>query len=235
MKKWKQSRGAAAGVLVMALLVLVVIVIGLLYFANPRRPVNLSTGDLERDGKVVGEDLGRAVQRMQETSRDALTTTKVKTALGLSKSVSSFDLNVDSDDGHVTLSGKLPSQEAKDNALRIAADTSGVVEVIDRIDVAAGVESSSERIDLVDRLADAELRATIYETLLDTENMDVSRIRVLVDQGTVVLTGLAPNARQKELVAGVVAGIQGVRSVVDHLEVANPAATELGLPHRSQP
>jgi hypothetical protein len=127
MKKWKQSRGAAAGVLVMALLVLVVIVIGLLYFANPRRPVNLSTGDLERDGKVVGEDLGRAVQRMQETSRDALTTTKVKAALGLSKSVSSFDLSVDSDDGRGRGAGRTTALAVEsDRLLGSPAARSGV-------------------------------------------------------------------------------------------------------------
>lgn len=226
MSKWKQTRGSAAGILVMALLLVIVVIIGTLYFANPRRPVELSTDSLERDGNAVAEDLGDAVQQMRETSRDAVTTTKVKAALGLSKSVSSFELDVDSDDGRVTLTGKLPSQEAKASALRIAADTSGVVEVIDRIDVAPGVESTSARSDLVDRLFDAELKATIYETLLDAEDMDVHRIRVLVDGGTVTLAGIAPDVRQKELAASVVAGIEGVRLVVDHLEVAAPASAD---------
>lgn len=211
------------GVLVMALLLVLVVIIGVLYFANPRRR---STDSLERDGNAVAENLGDAVQRMRDTSLDAVTTTKVKAALGLSKSVSSFELDVDSDDGRVTLTGTLPSQEAEASALRIAADTSGVVEVIDRIDVAPGVESTSARSDLVDRLIDAELKVTIYETLLDAENMDVRRIRVLVDGGAVTLTGIAPDVRQKELAAGVVAGIEGVRLVVDHLKVAVPASAD---------
>ncbi|HSF14915.1 MAG TPA: BON domain-containing protein [Vicinamibacteria bacterium] len=223
MSKWKQTRGSVAGVLVMALLLVLVVIIGVLYFANPRRR---STDSLERDGNAVAENLGDAVQRMRDTSLDAVTTTKVKAALGLSKSVSSFELDVDSDDGRVTLTGTLPSQEAEASALRIAADTSGVVEVIDRIDVAPGVESTSARSDLVDRLIDAELKVTIYETLLDAENMDVRRIRVLVDGGTVTLTGIAPDVRQKELAAGVVAGIEGVRLVVDHLKVAVPASAD---------
>ncbi len=230
MNNWKQTRGAAAGVLVASLLVLLVIILGLFYFANPRRSNELSTGDLESNGKAVADDVGQAVERMRETSRDALTTSKVKAALGLSKSVSSFDLNVDSNDGRVTLTGKLPSQEAKDNALRIAADTSGVVEVVDRIDVAPGVESSSARSDLVDRLADAELKATIYETLQGAENVDVRSIRVLVEDGTVTLTGLAPDVRQKELAAGVVAGVEGVRLVVDHLTIADPASADARVP-----
>jgi hyperosmotically inducible protein len=210
----------------MALLLVIVVIIGTLYFVNPRRPVELSTDSLERDGNAVAEDLGDAVQQMRETSRDAVTTTKVKAALGLSKSVSSFELDVDSDDGRVTLTGKLPSQEAKASALRIAADTSGVVEVIDRIDVAADVESTSARSDLVDRLFGAELKATIYETLLDAENVDVRGIRVLVERGAVTLTGIAPDVLQKKLVAGVVAGIEGVRTVVDHLKVAQLAAAD---------
>jgi hyperosmotically inducible protein len=212
----------------MAVLLVLVVVIGVLYFFNSR-PAALSTDSLERDGNAVAEDVGQAVQKMRETSRDAVTTTKVKAALGLSKSVSSFDLDVDSDDGRVTLTGEVPSQEAEASALRIAADTSGVVEVIDRIDVDPGVESTSARSDLVDRLVEAELKATIYETLLDAENVDVRRIRVLVDGGTVTLTGIAPDVRQKKLAAGVVAGIEGVRMVIDHLKVADPASADASL------
>lgn len=226
MSKWKQTRGSVASVLVMAILLVLVVIIGVLYFANPRLPAALSTDSLERDGKAVAEDLGDAVDKMRETSLDAVTTTKVKAALGLSKSVSSFELDIDSDDGRVTLTGKLPSQEAKASALRIAADTSGVLEVIDRIDVAADVESTSARSDLVDRLFDAELKATIYETLLDAENVDVRGIRVLVEHGAVTLTGIAPDVLQKKLVAGVVAGIEGVRTVVDNLKVAQLAAAD---------
>lgn len=66
---------------------------------------------------------------VRETSSDAAATAKVKAALALSKRISAFDVKVDAHNAVVTLTGKVPSQEARELAGEIAGDTTGVQEV----------------------------------------------------------------------------------------------------------
>ena len=66
---------------------------------------------------------------MKDTSADAALTAKVKTALALNKSVPASAINVDSQDGMVTLRGEVNDQQTRDLAGKIAQDTSGVREV----------------------------------------------------------------------------------------------------------
>src|SRR5882762_9421312 len=63
---------------------------------------------------------------IKESSEDAATTTKVKTALMLSKRVSPFKIDVNAKQGAVSLTGQVPSEEIKAMAGVIAQDTSGV-------------------------------------------------------------------------------------------------------------
>jgi osmotically-inducible protein OsmY len=65
----------------------------------------------------------------KETSQTAAITTKVKTALSLSKRIPTDKINVDSDDGVVTLRGEVPSEEIRQLAESIARDVPGVSEV----------------------------------------------------------------------------------------------------------
>ena len=57
------------------------------------------------------------------SSGDADTSRKVKTALGLSKRLARFDINVNTADGVVTLAGQVPSEDIKSLAVEIARDT----------------------------------------------------------------------------------------------------------------
>jgi hyperosmotically inducible protein len=119
------ERGFIRGALL--LLVLIAVVLVLYYMGGPR--------EVDRTGGKVAEDIERAAETVRDTSEDAILTAKVKSALALSKSASALEIDVDSRDGKVTLTGTLPSNEAKEAALEIARDTDGVVEVVDRIQV----------------------------------------------------------------------------------------------------
>ena len=70
-----------------------------------------------------------ATRALGETSTDAMTTVMVKTALALSKRVSARDVSVDTVHRVATLTGTVPSEEARAIAGQIAADTSGVRDV----------------------------------------------------------------------------------------------------------
>jgi len=74
----------------------------------------------------------------KETSRDAALTSKVKTALALSKRIPSDRINVDSDGNVVTLRGEVPSQEIRDLAEQISKDVPGVAEVHNHLYAVSG-------------------------------------------------------------------------------------------------
>jgi sporulation protein YlmC with PRC-barrel domain len=70
-----------------------------------------------------------AVYAAKETTHDAALTTKVKTALGLSKRTASNKISVDSQGDVVTLSGQVPSAEVSQAAESVARDVPGVGDV----------------------------------------------------------------------------------------------------------
>ncbi len=71
----------------------------------------------------------------QRTVRDATLTAKVKTKLLLNENTSGLAINVDTDNGAVTLSGKVDSEEEKELAVRIAQNTEGARSVSDRLTI----------------------------------------------------------------------------------------------------
>jgi hyperosmotically inducible protein len=68
---------------------------------------------------------------------DAAVTTKIQAKFFLDRDIKQGGMDVTTKDGVVLLDGTVPSQEAKDRALTIVRDTDGVVQVIDRLRVAA--------------------------------------------------------------------------------------------------
>jgi len=70
-----------------------------------------------------------AAYAAKETGKDAALTTKVKTALSLSKRIPSDKIDVDSQDDVVTLRGEVPNDQVRTAAEQIAQDVPGVSEV----------------------------------------------------------------------------------------------------------
>lgn len=69
---------------------------------------------------------------------DAGITTKVKSKLAADDTVKAYQIDVDTKDKVVTLSGSVDSQAAKDQAVALARGTEGVADVVDNITVAGG-------------------------------------------------------------------------------------------------
>src|SRR5262245_51382991 len=77
------------------------------------RVVLLIIGGLVYYFRNRGTPIKEAFYSVKETSEDLATTSKVKTALSLSKHLSAFDIGVSTNKGEVTLTGQVPSQETK--------------------------------------------------------------------------------------------------------------------------
>jgi sporulation protein YlmC with PRC-barrel domain len=107
------------------LMVLLVCLLGLAYMVSTR-----GWPQTKADLKNM---VGGVTYAMKDTSADAALTAKVKAALTLNKSVPASTINVDSQNGIVTLRGEVNDQQTRELAEKIAQDTPGVREVRNHI------------------------------------------------------------------------------------------------------
>ncbi len=79
----------------------------------------------------VGESLDHAMHtdELTRSPKDAVITTKVKEAILVEPSLSTFDIKVDTIDGVTTLDGQVDSQANFETAEKITATVSGVQKV----------------------------------------------------------------------------------------------------------
>jgi len=78
---------------------------------------------------------------------DAGITTAVKSKLAADSTVKAYEINVDTRNHVVTLTGEVQSSAAKDQALKLARETDGVRNVVDRLRVGETAATSGVGID----------------------------------------------------------------------------------------
>jgi osmotically-inducible protein OsmY len=154
----------------------------------------------------------------------------VKTALAISKTVQAFDIDVDSRDGVVSLAGTVPSVQVEAAALEIASDVSGVTEVIDELDIDGQLQTGPGDESLRDRLADAEIKALVYEKLLRAEDVEAKRVVVVVLERVVTLSGSVDTALDKDNVEATAASVDGIEAITNELTIRDSLPRRTAIP-----
>jgi hyperosmotically inducible protein len=199
------ERGSGRTVLA---LVLVLVVLGAIYYISRQN-----------------SSLQHAFHSVKESTQDAAATSRVRTALLLSKQVSPFDIKVGTSQGEVTLQGQVPSEEVKAVAGAIAQDTSGVKQVHNNLGVNPSAERNPETERLGERVADLEIKTLVSDALSKNGEVGEKRVETEVKNRVVTLSGSVETASQKytaEQIAWQVPGVQGVK---DNLSTTNAQAT----------
>jgi hyperosmotically inducible protein len=98
------------------------------------------TRDEVKERAVVAKEHAKetaraAVDRTEEAVSAAAVTSKIKAKMLLDDVVRASDINVDTDDGVVTLTGTVESKDEQRRAVRIATETAGVTRVVNRLRV----------------------------------------------------------------------------------------------------
>ena len=88
---------------------------------------------VDQSAAKLADKTGDAATTVAMAADDAAITTKVKTALLAEPGLKSFDINVDTKDAMVTLSGNIGTNDLRDRAKQIASSTAGVKGVIDNL------------------------------------------------------------------------------------------------------
>ncbi|HTF37126.1 MAG TPA: BON domain-containing protein, partial [Blastocatellia bacterium] len=148
------------------------------------------------------------------------TSRKVKTALGLSKRLARFDINVNTSDGVATLNGQVPSEDIKSLAGEIARDTAGVKDVKNEIAVDPAAQPSTESV----HVEDLEIRVAILEALARSHELGGKNIDVKVENRSVTLSGSVETPTQRNGAEQIARAVDGVAGVTNNLVVTNPQA-----------
>jgi osmotically-inducible protein OsmY len=193
--------------LLIAILLIVVVVVAVLIY--------------KRDSSMSLADTFRSVK---ETSQDAATTSKVKAALMLSKHVSAFDVNATTNRGEVTLTGEVPTQDTRLLAEAIAADTSGVKAVHNRLTVDPGAQANREMEQMGDRVADLEIKTIVMEQLARQPDLTDKRIAVQVSKRIVRLDGTVDTPAQRRAIEQIALKTPGVQGLAGQIQVMGATA-----------
>lgn len=191
----------------LVLLVLLLVVAGILIYRLP-----------------AAAPVREMLRSVKDTSQDAATTSKVKTALLLSKHVSAFDIKTTTTRGVVSLTGEVPSEETRRLAGAIAQDTSGVAQVQNDLVVNPGAGRNPAMANLGDRIADLEVKTIVIDRLARAPELKDKRLTVQVARQVVTVEGTVDSPAQKRAAEDIAIQAPGVQSLVSQITVADGQA-----------
>lgn len=144
---------------------------------------------------------------------DSVITAGVKSALMADPDVKSLDLQVETRQGTVQLSGFVDNPAQIDRALAVVRGVAGVTGVENGVSVKGATATMGSRID------DTAVTTRVKTALLadpDIKSLDIS---VLTVEGAVQLTGFVNSQAQIDRAAALAAAAEGARSVKNELKV----------------
>jgi hyperosmotically inducible protein len=210
------ERGSGRGILVFVLLLLVV---GAVYYIFTRN-----------------SSIQNAFHSIQESTQDAASTSRVRTALLLSKQVSPFDIKVQTIQGEVTLEGQVPSEQVKTVAGAIAQDTSSVKKLHNNLSVNPSIERNPDREHLRERVADLEIKTLVADALSKNAELAEKHITTEVKDRAVTLGGTVQTVSQKNTADQIAWQVPGVQGLTDNLSFSDaqaiPESADDKLAHR---
>lgn len=153
-----------------------------------------------------------------EVVDDAAITATVKSKLLWSKNTEGMNMDVDTTNGKVTLSGAAESDAAKAWAASTAINTHGVVSVDNRLVVDSTQSESTlanndSAQDSYTEISDGWITTKVNSTFMYSANVESSDIEVSTDHGIVTLTGNVDNEADREIAIALAENIRGVKSV----------------------
>jgi hyperosmotically inducible protein len=146
----------------------------------------------------------------RRTAGDTTITTAVKNKLAADPTTSAAKIDVDTSNGVVTLSGKVPTAAEKSEAERIARNTQGVRQVVNNISAERGEGGVGGT------LSDAAILTSIKSQYMTN---GIIGTNVDVKNGEVTITGEVDNPQEKSRAEEIARQASGVKSVKNLLTI----------------
>jgi hyperosmotically inducible periplasmic protein len=150
---------------------------------------------------------------------DAGITTAVKSKFAADNDVKAYQIDVDTNNKVVTLSGTVETATAKARAVEIARATDGVANVVDNVTVNAATATAATPDAARVMSSDPALTAAIKGKFMADTTVAALKIDVDTSDGVVTLTGQVRSQTEKDQALKIARETDGVKSVVDRLTV----------------
>jgi|SRR6266850_1268324 len=172
-------------------------------------------------GQSSGQPSKDEAQERHHAMEDAVVTARIKTALLFNRHLNSFRINVDTDDGRVTLAGAVPTGIQKDLAGEIAKNAAGVKKVDNQIQVSEGKIDEPDEVERTfsQAVLDATTTASVKMALAVAGGVKASEITVSTRWGTVTLKGTVGTKAERGLAVKIAEDSAGVKEVVNEIDV----------------
>ena len=145
-------------------------------------------------------------------------TTAVKAKFAADDTVKAYQIDVDTKDNVVTLTGTVDNPEAKTVAVSMARNTDRVRDVIDNLTVGANSEASAaDRVE--NAVGDAGITTEVKTKLLADSTVSGLKIDVDTEDGVVMLSGTVKTQAEKDQAVLLARQVGGVKDVMDHLTI----------------
>lgn len=144
-------------------------------------------------------------------ANDALITSKVEAKLAADPQTSPLEIDVDTLDGRVRLSGAVETEAERRDAERLARETDGVKSVNNELEIGD--------LDIGEHVNDTWLETKLASLLAADPEVDSRNIDVDVLDGQVTLSGLVTSERARTEAERIARTTDGVRSVRNEIRV----------------
>jgi len=169
--------------------------------------------------------LADSESRFEGKAHDAWITGKVETVYTLNRHLNPFSIDTDVDNGVVHLTGTVESAVDRDLAEALAQGVTGVVDVVNDLEVAANLRSDApdprrrERRDFGSWVDDATTTAAVKSRLIGNANTKGLKIDVDTRDDIVTLSGRVGTEAEKSLAGEIARNTGDVEQVHNNLVV----------------
>jgi hyperosmotically inducible protein len=152
--------------------------------------------------------------------KDAWITMKIHSAYIPEQALEGSNIDVDTTNGVVTLTGTVPTDAAKARAVALAKATDGVKNVTDKLRIAPSGTKSDTAAKASRTVNDGWIKSKVYaQFLTDWKTLEDSDIDVDVARGVVTLKGTVKTEAAKTRAVAIARSTEGVTNVNDNLRV----------------
>jgi hyperosmotically inducible protein len=177
---------------------------------------------------VFADDSAQPERSAAQAIDDAAITASIKTKLLADERTKGFDVNVDTRNGIVTMTGGADSDAAKQAAQELAGEVEGVVLIKNELIVATDDSEARQDADTAtlsgevreamdesgDSIDDAWITSKVKTQLLADAAVKGTQIDVDTKANVVTLTGTAESQAAKDAAIRIAAGTKGVNKVI---------------------
>ena len=151
----------------------------------------------------------------EESGRDEVLTERVKTALASESSLAKRDIEVETRDGVVQLSGFVDTEDQRTAALMRARSVKGVQEVRNDLSIRDDARPAKRP------MADTVIAAKVKDSLQGADLAADSEVNVEVSKGVVQLSGFVSTPQEKARAGDLASAVEGVRDVENQIALTN--------------